>query len=135
MDDTEEQVCTLWVHNEAFAKEDVLFNATSFPKSFASSALFNLTPFMANVGVRDFQATATASVPANRGGKGTAYSTVSSSNRDGRQGGLPKSSALLGRNRHEKRFTFTATDMEADMKAKHPNLQVTSVYTCCIGLS
>lgn len=117
--DLEEQICTLWVHNEAFSKEDVLFNAASFPKAFASSTVFTLTPYTSRVGVRDFQILASAS--SNKGNHSIAASTTTT----GRQSHRTKSSARLGRDRQAKCFTFAGIDMDGELKLKHPNLQVT----------
>ncbi|KAI9725216.1 MAG: vacuolar membrane-associated protein iml1 [Chrysothrix sp. TS-e1954] len=92
-----EKQCTLWVHNEAFSKEDVLFNASIFAKDAVHhDQPFTITSIDSGVGVRDF-----------------GPSDVNVTELDQPQ---PPST--------EPSFIFLARDASDEMKLKHPSLQV-----------
>jgi len=121
-DELDEQICTLWVHNEAFSKEDVLLNTATLPKRLATTKFFNISAFVSNVGLRDFQAS-TPTVPPGKIG----HIAPASYAGNGRRSGGSRRNRLLGRDRRAKCFTLAAKDMDVELKIKHPNLQVIRV--------
>ena len=98
-----EKPCTLWVHNEAFSKESVLFNAAFLPLDAARNhQLLEVKPIESGVGVRDFETSVVDD------GEHTKSSSASST------------------------FLFVAKDVTAELKAKYPGLQVSVIRFYCL---
>jgi len=123
-DDLDEQICTLWVHNEAFSKEDVLLNTSTLPKGLATNKIFNISAFVSNFGIRDFHASTTTVPPGKNG-----HTEPASIAGGGRRNVGSKRDRSLGRDGRAKCFTLAAKDMDAELKTRYPNLQVIRVLT------
>lgn len=95
---TFEKQCILWVHNEAFAKEDVLFNASILPEGVECEGRpFTITSLNTGIGIRDFE---------------TQEQDVSEVQN-------------LQTHTVEPSLVFIARDASEELKVKHPTLQVT----------
>ncbi|KAH7411256.1 vacuolar membrane-associated protein-like protein IML1 [Cadophora sp. MPI-SDFR-AT-0126] len=124
---TIERKCVLWVHDEAFSREDVVLNLDLFPE-VKPGELMAVTALKTEPGVRDFQ-------EKSQTGKRDS-DTLSTSMQRERSSSNPKSPGTVNgsANRHGSdakhdpdlwnRYLFLARDMPKDMKAKQPNLEV-----------
>lgn len=114
-----ERRCNLWVHDDAFSKDEVVLNLDLFP-SVKAGELMAIVALKTDSGVRDFQDkaqrkdTETSATPMHR----------ERSNSNSRSPGQANDLEV----RHDvelgKRYLFVAKDMSKEMKAKHAGLEV-----------
>ncbi|KAF1950790.1 hypothetical protein CC80DRAFT_528712 [Byssothecium circinans] len=130
-----QKVCTLWTHDDNFSKDDVVFNGEKFLELPATTgSLIQVIALKYGTAVRDFQSnskapTKDASQP--RADDSSQNPVKSSHNRRSRRGSvkitLDENGSVIQEGREvdsEKSYTFVAKPFPADLKSKHPNLQV-----------
>ncbi|KAF2677146.1 hypothetical protein K458DRAFT_396227 [Lentithecium fluviatile CBS 122367] len=131
-----QKVCTLWTHDDNFSRDDVVFNGDKFVELPATSgSLIQVMGLKHGTAVRDFQST--SKVPpkdlgqaiANDASRATATDTQSK--RRSRRGSLrvtiDENGSIIQEGREvdsEKSYIFVAKPFPADLKSKHPNLQI-----------
>lgn len=114
---TVERRCIIWVHNEAFSKDEVVLNLDLFPDVKAGE-LMAIVVLRTDSGVRDFQEKA----------QNDADNLATAASRD-RSNSNPKSPVQSnGEAKHDldlgKRYLFVAKDMPKELKSKSPTLEV-----------
>jgi hypothetical protein len=114
-----ERRCNLWVHDDAFSKDEVVLNLDLFP-NVQPGQLMAIVALKTDSGVRDFQdkaqkKDAEASAPPMRRERSGSNSR-SSGQADGSEA---KHDVELG-----KRYLFVAKDMSKEMKGRHTGLEV-----------
>ena len=127
------KICPLWVHEENFSRQDVIFNATKFTDcGIELGSLAWIAAVDAKTAVRDFQTVVAAPKESEASGQ-----------RRGSTSGLSKSKQDFSRGDDElcidenganveggrqldmgRYYVFLADDMSAEMKAKNPTLQI-----------
>jgi hypothetical protein len=116
-----ERRCTLWVHEEQFAKDEVIINLDLFPKdSVKPGELMAIVALKTDTGVRDFQ---DRSPTLKRGSD----STGASQKMDAGSADLKALRDSLDHQHDtdmDRRYLFAVKDMSKEMKAKHPNLEI-----------
>lgn len=113
----------LWVHDEGFSKEDVVFNIDLFPE-VKSGELMAIMALKTDSGVRDFQEKPQTS-------KRDSDSLATAMQRE-RSSSNPRSPGTVNGNSGDakneidvwNRYLFIARDMPKDMKVKQPSLEV-----------
>ncbi|KAF2703601.1 hypothetical protein K504DRAFT_495416 [Pleomassaria siparia CBS 279.74] len=130
-----QKVCTLWVHDENFSKDDVVFNGEKFPELPATpGSLIQIMRIKQATTVRDFQATS------NKTAKDTSQSKTDDSSKDGahethsrrtRRGSvvetIDENGLSIPGGREvvpDKSYIFVATATPTDLRSKYSNLQV-----------
>jgi len=115
-----EKKCILWVHEEAFSKDDVILDLDLFP-DVKPGELMGVLALKAEPGVRDFQDQPqtsrkdgdTLSTPMHR------QRSNSNSESPGTVNGSVRRDSDIG-----KRYLFIAQTMSKEMKAKQPTLEI-----------
>ncbi|KAF1945229.1 hypothetical protein EJ02DRAFT_396929 [Clathrospora elynae] len=128
-----QRVCTLWTHDDNFSRDEIVFNGEKFPEiPTAPGSLLQIVAIHADNGVRDFHAGPKsiqhdATQPK---AEGAAMDTSSHATRN-RRGSISitidenGSNVPSGRDIDtEKAYVFVSKTLSADLKSKHPNLQV-----------
>lgn len=99
--------CTLWVHNDSFSNEDVLFNSLACSQlAIAPGDALAITPFRTASAIRDFQDDPQAAHTERE----TLHAHHAASN------------SLRGNG--TQCFVFVAADMDPDLRLKHPTMQI-----------
>ncbi|TVY37343.1 Vacuolar membrane-associated protein, partial [Lachnellula subtilissima] len=113
--------CTLWVHEEAFSKDDVVLDLDLFP-DVKPGALMDVGALKADSGVRDFQEAAQPSRKDGDSLSATMQRQRSSSNSDS------PSTASGNHDRRDsdfgKRYLFIAQEMPKEVKAKQSRFEI-----------
>ncbi|KAH8593446.1 hypothetical protein B0O99DRAFT_547124 [Bisporella sp. PMI_857] len=113
-----ERRCNLWVHDEAFSKDEVVLNMDLFPE-INPGDLIAIVASKADSGVRDFQETVSLRKDSDNLGTAKSYRERSKSN--------PKSPILYGV-KHDAGFgtwyLFIARDIPKELKTKYPTLEI-----------
>jgi DEP domain-containing protein 5 len=114
-----ERRCIIWVHDEAFSKDEVVLNLDLFPDAKAGD-LMAIVALKTDSGVRDFQEKA-QKIDADNLATAMQRERSNSNPRSPNQanGADTKHDLDLG-----KRYLFIATDMSKEMKTKQPGLEV-----------
>ncbi|KAI9815364.1 MAG: vacuolar membrane-associated protein iml1 [Thelocarpon impressellum] len=129
------KLCTLWVHEENFSKEEVILNATLFPaQSVKLGELAEIVAVKPRTSSRDFQESGQrvpddeARPDESTGGSGRARLGEEGENRTGSTSYLSPDEEPVEGHRDEpnrrKRYVFLVKDMSNEQKSKQPNLQV-----------
>ena len=112
----------LWVHDDGFSRDEVVLNLSLFPEVKAGEAMA-IVGLKMDSNVRDFQE--------RRQGSMHDSDNLSAGIPRERSTPTPKSPVSAGPNSDSKldgnlgkRYLFLAQDMSQEMKAKHPNLEV-----------
>jgi hypothetical protein len=114
-----ERRCNLWVHDEAFSKEEVVLNLDLFPDVEAGE-LMAIVALKTDSGIRDFQ---------EKTQKKDVDNLTTAMQRE-RSNSNPKSPGQVNGTdgKHDlglgKRYLFIAKDISKELKAKHPGLEV-----------
>jgi len=116
-----EKKCLLWIHDDAFSKEEVVLNLDIFPDINAGE-LMAIMALKSDTNVRDFQ-------EKGQGPKKDMENLATAMQQE-RSSSNPTSPGLINGNdtRHDidlgKRYLFLAKDMPKEMKAKNTGLEV-----------
>lgn len=103
------KVCSLWIHNSSFSKQEVLFNAALLPRGSATNGLLlKILPHHPHAS----PSLQTHVPPLSRPSHAPSFADSSSD-----------STA----------FVFVAHDLSNDQRSKHPNLQVRSPFAHCLA--
>lgn len=134
-----QKVCTLWTHDENFSKEDVVFNSERFPElQIPPGSLAKIIALKQSTAVRDFQSaprdSSADTAQRNRpdGGRRPSLATISA--RRARRNSVSifdeTGMQLLDQREVDKdmQYVFVCKPASAELKAKHPNLQVRSTF-------
>ncbi|KAI9679233.1 MAG: vacuolar membrane-associated protein iml1 [Caeruleum heppii] len=129
-----EKICTLWVHNENFSKEEVILNINAFPcNTVRTGDLVEIVSLKSETSIHDFQHLNDARHGTDQIRHSRHYT-----------GGAPETSSATGEGSNElkttdepfvdesvqpdpdirKRYLFIVKDMSSEQKSKQPNLQV-----------
>ena len=130
-----QKICTLWTHDDNFSRDDVVFNCDKFPELPASpGSLIRLIAIKQTTAVRDFQALSKSSAKETNQSKadeGARSIRPDSHSRRSRSHSLmltlDENGAVVQGGREtdpEKSYIFVAKSMTADLRSKHPNLQI-----------
>jgi hypothetical protein len=131
-----QKVCTLWIHEDKFSKEDVVFNGDKFPELPATpGSLIRILRLKGLTSVRDFQSpnthAAAKDVSQTKADNSSKESTHETRSRRTRRGSvvltLDENGQPIPGGRDvdsEKSYIFVAKPMPADLKSKYPNLHV-----------
>jgi hypothetical protein len=115
-----ERKCIIWVHEEAFSKDDVIFDLDLFP-DVKPGELMGVLALKAEPGVRDFQ-----DQPQTSKKDGDTLSTAMHRQRS--NSGPESPSTVNGNARRDsdigKRYLFIAQAMSKEMKSKQPSLEI-----------
>jgi hypothetical protein len=120
-----QRICTLWVHEDSFSREDVILNFALFPKgSMRAGDLAEIVALRSNSDVRDFQDAA----PKNSRDTGAFEGSPIGAGAERRRS--PSNTLNLEENANKsqqsKRYVFIAKDMSSEQRLRQPNLQVGS---------
>jgi hypothetical protein len=116
-----ERRCTLWVHDDAFSREEVVLNLELFP-DVKPGALMAIVALKTDSGVRDFQEKTLSLKPIVETPGAKSYTEWSQSKpKSPSQVNGPDASYDIDLG---KRYLFVARDMPLDMMAKKGNLEV-----------
>ena len=138
-----QKVCTLWIHDQNFSRDDVVFNGDKFSELPANpGSLIQILGLKQVTSVRDFQSTNTHNsakeVTQTNAENSSRESTHATHSRRTRQGSviltLDENGQPIQGGRDvdsEKSYIFVAKPMSADLKSKHPNLQVSRGSSAC----
>lgn len=125
-----QRVCTLWTHDDNFSRDEIVFNGEKFPELPTTlGSLLQIVAINSNTAVRDFQS---ASKNKQDGGKKD-IGTESQSKRSRRGSNtitIDENGSTIPGGRDidtEKAYVFVSKTLPADLKSKHPNLQVSCV--------
>jgi DEP domain-containing protein 5 len=129
-----QRICTLWVHEESFSREDVILNFALFPKgSVRAGDLAEIVALKSNSEVRDFQ----DAVPKNPRDSNTFEGSPIGAGAERRRS--PSNTLNLedttNKSLQSKRYVFIAKDMSSEQKLRQPNLQVGGPSSNKINLS
>ncbi|TAQ86963.1 hypothetical protein B7494_g4723 [Chlorociboria aeruginascens] len=114
-----ERRCTLWVHDEAFSKDEVVLNLDLFPE-FQVGELMAIAALKTDIGVRDFQDKAQGQDSEMLGVSMHRDRSNSKPRRPSEPNGVDANhSTDLGR-----RYLFMAKNIPKELKSKHPNLEI-----------
>jgi hypothetical protein len=104
-----QKVCTLWTHDDNFSRDEIIFHGERFPELPTSTgALLQIVAIHTDNTVRDF----------HTGAKSTSQYATQHRTENG-------SIIPGGREIDAKRaYVFVPRALPADLKTKHPNLQV-----------
>ncbi|ORY02057.1 hypothetical protein BCR34DRAFT_493449 [Clohesyomyces aquaticus] len=130
-----QKICTLWTHDDNFSRDDVVFNGEKFPEFPATpGSLIQILALAQITAVRDFQSTAKNAqkdANASRSDEESRHVTSQSHGKRSRRGSLmitlDENGAPIQGGREvdvEKSYIFVAKPLSADLKSKHPNLQI-----------
>jgi len=131
-----QKVCTLWTHDDNFSRDDVVFNSDKFAELPATpGSLIQIIALKHGTSVRDFQVVPkpppkdTIQPTAIDSSKSTTPEpyTKKRSRRGSIKVTIDENGAVLqeGRELHsEQSYVFVAKPFPADLRAKHPNLQI-----------
>jgi DEP domain-containing protein 5 len=114
-----ERKCTLWIHDEQFSKEEVVLNLDLFPaESVKPGDLMAIIALKADVAVREF-------FPPKKGLENISASLQPDIGAEERK----SSKGSINMDTHhdidlERRYLFAVRDFSKDLKAKHPNLEI-----------
>jgi DEP domain-containing protein 5 len=142
-----QKVCTLWTHDENFSREDVVFNSERFPElQIPPGSLAKIIALKQSTAVRDFQnaprdssADTAQKISRPDGGRRPSLATIAG--RKGRRNSVSifDDSGLLLLDQREvdkdMQYIFVCKPAAAELKAKHPNLQVSRRIMFLILLS
>jgi hypothetical protein len=131
-----QKVCTLWTHDDNFSRDDVVFNSDKFAELPGTPGrLIQVIALKHGTSVRDFQTT--SKIPAKDPGQANAHEPSKSSTpephskRRGRRGSIKvtidENGSVIQESREvdlEQSYVFVAKPFPADLRAKHPNLQI-----------
>ncbi|TVY56894.1 Vacuolar membrane-associated protein iml1 [Lachnellula cervina] len=113
--------CTLWVHEEAFSKDDVVLDLDLFP-DVKPGELMDVVALKADSGVRDFQEVAQPSRKDGDSLSATMQRQRSNSNSDSpstASGNHARRDSDIG-----KRYLFIAQEMSKEVKAKQSRFEI-----------
>ncbi|KAI9765893.1 MAG: vacuolar membrane-associated protein iml1 [Geoglossum simile] len=118
-----QRICTLWVHEDSFSREDVILNFALFPKgSVRAGDLAEIVALKSNSEVRDFQ----DAVPKNPRDANAFEGSSIGAGAERRQS--PSNTLNLedttNKSLQSKRYVFIAKDMSSEQKLRQPNLQI-----------
>lgn len=117
-----ERRCVLWVHDEAFSKEEVVLNLDLFPDVNPGDVMA-IMALKTDSGVRDFQ-----EMPQTTKREGEALPTPMQRERSASNSGSPGPTRHGSDARHDvehgNRYLFVAKDMPTDLKAKQATLEI-----------
>lgn len=128
-----QKVCTLWTHDDNFSRDDVVFNGEKFLELPATpGSLIQVIALKYGTAVRDFQSSARASskeVSQGKADDSTAVTEIHSkrSRRGSVRITLDENGSVIQEGREvdlDKSYIFVAKRFPADLKSKHPNLQI-----------
>lgn len=114
-----ERRCQIWVHDEAFSREEVVLNLDLFPDVKAGD-LMAIVALKTDSGVRDFQ----DKVPKRDSDNLATSMQRERSNSNPRSPSQPTGADTKHDLDMGKRYLFVAKDMPKEMLAKHPSLEV-----------
>lgn len=131
-----QKVCTLWTHDDNFSRDDVVFNSDKFAELPGTpGSLIQVTALKHGTAVRDFQTASKA--PTKDAGQASAHDPSKSttpethSKKRSRRGSIKvtidENGSIIQENREvdlEQSYVFVAKPFPADLKSKHPNLQI-----------
>ena len=131
-----QKVCTLWTHDDNFSRDDVVFNSDKFVELPATpGSLIQVIALKHGTAVRDFQTV--PKPPPKDAGQVNAHdlskaaTQESYSKRRSRRGSIrvtiDENGSIIQENREvdtEQSYVFVAKPFPADLKSKHPNLQI-----------
>ena len=138
-----QKVCTLWIHDENFSRDDVVFNGDKFSELPATpGSLIQILGLKQVTSVRDFQSTNTHTISKDvtqtKAENSSMESTHATHSRRTRRGSviltLDENGQPIQGGRDvdlEKSYLFVAKPMPADLKSKYPNLQVSCMTSAC----
>ncbi|KAK5147732.1 hypothetical protein LTR04_000777, partial [Oleoguttula sp. CCFEE 6159] len=129
-----QKVCTLWVHEDNFSKEDAVFNVGYFPDGITIGSLVQVVAVKEPTAVHDLQpATGKPHEDGSSGVKkeGSAFSSAPGDSIQKKHDSsapdvLGESGTPLESVRTfdpQNCYVFVVQDMSSEMKAKHPGLQ------------
>jgi hypothetical protein len=114
---TVERRCIIWVHDEAFSKDEVVLNLDLFPDVKAGE-LMAIVALKTSSGVRDFQEKA----------QSEADNLAAATSRDRSSSNPRNPTHANGEVKHDldlgKRYLFVAKGMPKDLKSKNPALEI-----------
>ncbi|KAL9089964.1 MAG: hypothetical protein Q9165_005493 [Trypethelium subeluteriae] len=127
------KICTLWVHEENFARGDVIFNASKFAEcGIKTGSLARIVAVQAATAVRDFQSTAT--LPKENGASGKSRNSTTEHSQTAQDVSSGADELFIDENGikveggrrldTEQCYVFMAEDTSVEMKAKSPTLHV-----------
>jgi len=130
-----QKVCTLWTHDDNFSRDDVVFNSDKFAELPATpGSLIQVIALKHGTAVRDFQ---TVSKPPKDAGQAVVNDLSKTttpephSKKRSRRGSIKvtidENGSIIQENREldsEQSYVFVAKPFPADLKSKHPNLQI-----------
>ncbi|KAL2352648.1 vacuolar membrane-associated protein-like protein IML1 [Cryomyces antarcticus] len=130
-----QKVCTLWVHEDNFSKEDAVFNVGYFPDGITIGSLVQVVAVKEPTAVHDLQpATGKPHEDGSSGVKkeGSAFSSAPGDSIQKKHDSsapdvLGESGTPLESVRTfdpQNCYVFVVQDMSSEMKAKHPGLQI-----------
>jgi DEP domain-containing protein 5 len=130
------RACLLWVHDDKFSKDEVLFNAGFFPDaSVTIGDLIEVKPDIANSDIRDFQQKH-GSKPQDPRGDGQSKRGTQPEKLPTTEQGLQQD--VTRDHDSHKHCVFIVKPLPPEIKTKHPGLQVCSsillVYECLADL-
>jgi hypothetical protein len=118
-----ERRCTLWIHEEAFCRDEVVLNLDHFPDVKAGD-LMAVVALKSDSGVRDFQEKGPK--PEVEGGLSTPLPTDRNGSKPSSPGGASGCSV-----KHDldlaKQCLFVAKDMPKEMKSRQPGTEISVV--------
>jgi hypothetical protein len=130
-----QQICTLWTHDDNFARDEIVFNGDKFPElPTGPGSLLQIVAINSDDTVRDFHSAAknTQHAAAQSRSGGAAKDTNAESHlKRGRRGSITvtideNGSTLPGGPDIDvqKAYVFAPKNLPSELKAKHTNLQV-----------
>lgn len=121
--------CTLWIHEDGFSEETVIFNSDKLPLGTGSLwKLATLKPSSAFVS-HDFQTPAPAGGSRSAHGGWTSKSSIRKRSGHGKKSNKHVSS-IEEQTDQTKALIFVAHDMTAEQRRKQPALQVITLQSC-----
>jgi hypothetical protein len=125
-----QKICTLWTHDDNFSRDDVVFNGDKFPElPITPGTLLQIVSIESGTSVRDFQASAQAHAPQDRGASSArdADGQLKRSRRGSMTLTVDENGTAIPGGREtdvDKAYVFAVTALPADLKSKHANLHV-----------
>lgn len=130
-----QKLCTLWTHDDNFSRDEFVFNSDKFPElPTTAGTVLQIVHVNSGTAVRDFQTTIRSTNDSQ--GRATPEHNAPDVGSDvhskrARRGSntitIDENGSNLPGGREtdaEKAFVFVTKPMPADLKTKHPNLQV-----------
>lgn len=126
-----QRLCTLWTHDDNFSREEVVFNSEKFQElPTAPGTLLQIVAFNDDVSARDHNDTH------GKGGTSREFTSEHHLHRV-RRGSMTaqadNTGSSLPGNGHldaDKAYVFMPKALPADLRTKHPNLQVRNTEPC-----